>query len=190
MKRVLLVDNYDSFTFNLFQALAGAEADVKILRNDVATPGRVARIAPDAIVISPGPGAPESAGHSIALVRRFSGRVPILGVCLGHQAIAAAFDARVVPARRPRHGKASDVRHDGKGVYRGLDNPFTAVRYHSLVVEAGSLPEDLGVTARSADGAVMGIRHRDFPVEGVQFHPESFLTDQGEAILRNFLEAA
>lgn len=190
MKRVLLVDNYDSFTFNLFQSLAAAGASVRVLRSDVADPARVFRFRPEGIVISPGPGSPAEAGYSLEIVRRFTGRVPILGVCLGHQAIAAAFGARVIPARRPRHGKSSGVRHDGKGVYRGLDNPFSAVRYHSLVVEEVSLSEEIAVTARSADGVVMGIRHRRFPVEGVQFHPESTLTAQGQRLLSNFLEAA
>lgn len=190
MKRALLVDNYDSFTWNLFQALAAAGADVRVLRSDAASTTRVERLAPDAIVISPGPGRPEEAGHSMALVSCFAGRVPILGVCLGHQAIAVAFGGRVVRARLPRHGKCSSVRHDGQGVYRRIANPFFAIRYHSLVVDPGSLPETLVVTSRTPDGTVMGIRHRDLPVEGVQFHPESFLTSEGTKILSNFLEAA
>ncbi len=190
MKRVLLADNHDSFTWNLFQAIAAAGADVRVLRSDTASPARVARIDPDAIVISPGPGGPGEAGHSVALVRRFAGRIPILGVCLGHQAIAAAFGARIVRAATPRHGKLSPVRHDGKGVYRRIASPFAAVRYHSLVVDPATLPDVLVVTSRTPDGTVMGIRHRAFPVEGVQFHPESILTRAGARILSNFLEAA
>jgi anthranilate synthase/aminodeoxychorismate synthase-like glutamine amidotransferase len=185
---VLVVDNYDSFVWNLAQALGALGAEPEVVRNDALDPARVAADPPDRVVISPGPRGPAEAGASVSLVRALAGRVPILGVCLGHQCIAEAFGGRVVRAPRPRHGKTSEVRHDGLGVLRGLPSPLRAARYHSLAVEEGSLPAALAVTARSEDGVVMGLRHREWAVEGVQFHPESFLTASGPALLRNFLE--
>jgi len=188
--RVLVVDNYDSFVWNLAQALGALGADPVVVRNDAVDPARAAADPPDRVVLSPGPRGPSAAGASVALVRALAGRVPVLGVCLGHQCIAEAFGGRVVRAPRPRHGKTSEVAHDGRGVLRGLPSPLRAARYHSLAVEESSLPPDLVVTARSDDGVVMGLRHREWDVEGVQFHPESFLTDAGPALLRNFLEGA
>ncbi len=185
---ILLVDNYDSFTFNLAQYLGELGAKVVVRRNDEVTPDSAARLRPDRIVISPGPGRPEDAGQVLAILRALAPRVPILGVCLGHQALAQAFGGRVVRARRAVHGKRSRIVHDGRGVYRGIESPLEAARYHSLVVERSSLPPDLTVSAETEDGTVMGIRHRRFPAEGVQFHPESVITDHGRALLRNFLE--
>ncbi len=184
----LLIDNYDSFTYNLYQYLRELGARVLVRRNDELTSAAVERIRPTRIVISPGPGRPEQAGAVLAILRDFAPRVPCLGVCLGHQALAQAFGGRVVRARSVMHGKQSDVRHDGRGVYRGIVNPFRAARYHSLVVERASLPRGFSVTAETEDGTVMGVRHRIWPAEGVQFHPESVMTDHGRALLRNFLE--
>jgi anthranilate synthase component 2 len=186
--RVLLLDNYDSFVWNLAQALGGLGAEPAVVRSDAVDPARLAAEPPDRVVISPGPRGPADAGASVAVVRALAGRVPILGVCLGHQCIAAAFGGRVVRAPRPRHGMTSEIAHDGRGVLRGLPSPLRAARYHSLAVEEASLPADLEVSARSGDGVVMGVRHREWAVEGVQFHPESFLTPAGPALLRNFLE--
>ena len=185
---ILLVDNYDSFTYNLYQHLRELGADVLVRRNDDVTPSAVARLRPDRIVISPGPGRPEEAGSVLTIIREFAPRVPVLGVCLGHQALARAFGGRVVRARRIMHGKQSSVAHDGRGVYRGIGSPLQAVRYHSLVVERSSLPQGFLVTAETADGTVMGIRHRIWSAEGVQFHPESVAADHGKRLLRNFLE--
>ncbi|HZS02611.1 MAG TPA: aminodeoxychorismate/anthranilate synthase component II [Chloroflexota bacterium] len=184
---LLLVDNYDSFTYNLYQYLAELGADVLVRRNDALAVGDVARLAPERIVISPGPGAPASAGASVAIIRELGGAVPILGVCLGHQCIGEAYGGRIVRAPELRHGKASAVRHDGRGVVAGLPNPFRAIRYHSLVVERESLPDCLEVSAWTDDGLIMGLRHREHPVEGVQFHPESVLTEGGHRLLANFL---
>jgi len=184
---ILLIDNYDSFTYNLVQALGSLGADVETLRNDAVTPEEIDARSPARIVISPGPCTPRESGISNRVIRRFAGRVPILGVCLGHQCIAHAFGAQVVRAKRPMHGKTSDIRHDGEGVFAGLPNPFSAMRYHSLVVDEQSLPADFAVSARTADGEVMGFRHREWPLEGVQFHPESYRTEAGSALLRNFL---
>jgi anthranilate synthase/aminodeoxychorismate synthase-like glutamine amidotransferase len=188
---VFVLDNYDSFTFNLVQYLGELGAELEVVRNDEIDVESVVDRSPDAVVISPGPGVPSDAGISIALVRRCAElRVPLLGVCLGHQAIAQAFGARIVPADLVMHGKTSDVVHDGTGVFRGLPIPFEATRYHSLVVDPATVPAELEVTARTPDGVVMALRHRELPAEGVQFHPESVLTGDGMALLRNFLEAS
>ena len=185
---VLVIDNYDSFTYNLVQYLGELGAQVVVRRNDQTSVGEVSDLSPERILISPGPGRPEDAGVTIAIVRELGGHVPILGVCLGHQAIGTAFGGQVVRARRPMHGKTSPIEHDGTGVMRGLGSPFTACRYHSLVVADEQWPAQLAVTARACDdGAVMGLRHRDRPIHGVQFHPESILTESGRQILRNFL---
>jgi anthranilate synthase component II len=185
---ILLLDNYDSFTFNLYQALSELGAKVLVRRNDMVTIDDVEDLVPmlDGIVISPGPCTPGEAGISVPLVRRLAGTVPILGVCLGHQAIGAAFGGRITRAPRLMHGKVSMISHDGAGVFAGLPNPFQATRYHSLIVERSTLPSELEVTAE-ADGLVMGLRHRALPVEGVQFHPESILTPAGNDLLANFL---
>ncbi|HLL50420.1 MAG TPA: aminodeoxychorismate/anthranilate synthase component II [Thermomicrobiales bacterium] len=185
---ILLVDNYDSFTFNLYQALSELGADVLVRRNDMVTVDDVERLVPtlDGIVISPGPCTPGEAGISVPLVQRLAGTVPILGVCLGHQAVGAAFGGRIIRAPRLMHGKVSMIAHDGAGVFAGLPNPFQATRYHSLIVERSSVPSELEITAE-ADGLVMGLRHRSLPVEGVQFHPESILTPTGNDLLANFL---
>ncbi|HEX9017340.1 MAG TPA: aminodeoxychorismate/anthranilate synthase component II [Chloroflexota bacterium] len=186
---ILLIDNYDSFTYNLSQGMAALGADILVKRNDQITTEEIARLHPDKIVISPGPGTPHDAGISLQTIARFGATIPVLGVCLGHQCIGEAFGGRVVRAPAPHHGKTSDVyRSDDSGVLKGLKNPFQAGRYHSLVVERDSLPEDLEVTCETADGLIMGLRHRRFPVEGVQFHPESILTPEGSLILKNFLE--
>jgi anthranilate synthase component II len=185
---ILLLDNYDSFTFNLYQALSELGAEVLVRRNDMVKVEDVEALVPmlDGIVISPGPCTPGEAGISVPLVRRLAGTVPILGVCLGHQAIGAAFGARIIRAPRLMHGKVSMIAHDGVGVLAGLPNPFQATRYHSLIVERATLPAELEITAE-ADGLIMGMRHRSLPVEGVQFHPESILTPTGNDLLANFL---
>jgi anthranilate synthase/aminodeoxychorismate synthase-like glutamine amidotransferase len=186
---ILLIDNYDSFTFNLAQLLGELGGDVIVRRNDSLGLAEVAALAPRRIVISPGPGRPEQAGISIAAIRRFGADIPILGVCLGHQAIGAAFGGEIVRAAALMHGKTSTVAHDGRGVFRGLPASFVAGRYHSLVVADDPWPADLDVAARSVeDGAIMAIRHRRWPLHGVQFHPESVLTPEGRALLRNFLD--
>ncbi len=184
--RVFVLDNYDSFTYNLVHQLAGIGADVSVARNDVVTVADISALAPDAIVISPGPSRPERAGISIDLVRELGASTPILGVCLGHQAIGVAYGASVVRVP-PVHGKASPVHHARGGAFAGVPSPFTAARYHSLAIERGSIPAELEVTAWSEDGLVMGVRHRLHPVEGFQFHPESILTDDGAGLLRGFL---
>jgi len=184
---ILLIDNYDSFTFNLYQYLAELGAEVVVKRNDKITIEEVAELAPERIVISPGPCTPNEAGISVELIRRFAGEVPILGVCLGHQSLAVAFGGDVVNAPSLMHGKISSVSHDGRGVFRGLPSPFVATRYHSLVVDQETLPDCLEVTARSETGLIMGLRHRIYDVEGVQFHPESILTTVGKDLLANFL---
>ena len=184
---LLLIDNYDSFTFKLAQYLGELGAEVRVVRNDAIDPAGVARLAPSHIVVSPGPCDPDRAGVSVALIREFAGRIPILGVCLGHQAIGRAFGARVVHAARVVHGKADAILHDGKGVFRGLPDRFMAGRYHSLAVEHSSLPDCLEVSARTQDGEIMGLRHREHALEGVQFHPESVLTENGKDLLNNFL---
>ena len=188
--KLLMIDNYDSFTFNLVQYLGELGAKVEVVRNDEITLDEVAARAPARIVISPGPCTPSEAGISVPLIQRFAGSVPILGVCLGHQAIGQAFGGRVVRAARVMHGKLSPIVHDGTGVFGGLPSPFTATRYHSLAIERTSLPDALEVTATADDGEIMGVRHRSYPVEGVQFHPEAILTEHGHRLLANFLEAA
>ena len=185
---ILVLDNYDSFTYNLVQYMGELGATMHVARNDALTVDDVEALAPEAIVISPGPGNPDGAGISLALIERFHARVPILGVCLGHQAIGQAFGGTVARAGRQMHGKTSAIAHDGRGVFRGLPARFEATRYHSLVVLEAGLPADLEITARAEDGEIMGLRHRRHPVEGVQFHPESILTTQGKALLGNFLE--
>jgi anthranilate synthase/aminodeoxychorismate synthase-like glutamine amidotransferase len=187
---VLVLDNYDSFTYNLVQYLGELGASVNVVRNDLATVDDIAAARPDHIVISPGPGRPEDAGITMEVIRRLGATTPILGVCLGHQAIGAVFGGTVVRAPVPVHGKTSMIEHDGRGVFRGLDGPFVASRYHSLVVAEEGIPAVLEVTARTKeDGIIMGLRHRTLPIEGVQFHPESILTGEGRRMLRNFLEA-
>jgi len=187
---LLMIDNYDSFTYNLVQYLGELGAEVRVVRNDEMSVDAVAALHPGRIVISPGPCTPNEAGISVALVQRLAGKVPILGVCLGHQSIGQAFGGRVVRAQTVMHGKVSTVRHVGTGVFAGLPGNFIATRYHSLVIERDSLPECLAITAESDDGEIMGVRHRTLPVEGVQFHPEALLTEHGHALLRNFLEDA
>mgnify|MGYP005846131891 FL=1 len=184
---ILLIDNYDSFTYNLYQYLTELGADVLVRRNDAITVAEAAALAPDGIVISPGPCTPREAGVSVPLIRELAGVVPILGVCLGHQAIAEAFGGRVVRAPSLMHGKTSLIYHDGRGVFSGLPCPFVATRYHSLIAEEASLPAGLEISARSEDGLIMGLRHRSGLVEGVQFHPESILTEVGKDLLSNFL---
>ena len=188
--RVLLVDNYDSFTYNLYQYLGELGADTTVVRNDEITVADALGRRPDRIVISPGPGTPDQAGISLELIRSAAGQVPVLGVCLGHQALGQAFGGRVVRARVLMHGKTSEIHHDGRTVFQGLPQPFTATRYHSLVVAPDSVPGCLEVSAWTEDGTVMGLRHREVPIEGVQFHPESILTRAGHDLLRNFLGRA
>jgi len=186
---ILVIDNYDSFTYNLVQYLGELGAEMDVRRNDAVTVEEVeADCCPDKILISPGPGAPDDAGVTLPLIERFAGRVPILGVCLGHQAIAQVFGGRVVRAREPVHGKAAEICHDGKTVFEGLEYRFRAGRYHSLVVERDTLPDCLEVSATTPDGVIMGLRHRELKVEGVQFHPESILTTEGKKLLANFLK--
>ena len=184
---LLMIDNYDSFTYNLVQYLSELGADVQVYRNDALTLSEVAAWKPEKIVLSPGPCTPSEAGICVPLIQRFAAEIPILGVCLGHQAIGQAFGGRVVRASRVMHGKLSRVTHRANGVFQGLANPLTATRYHSLVIERSSLPSCLEVTAESEDGEIMGVRHRDLRVEGVQFHPEAVLTEQGHELLANFL---
>ena len=185
---ILLLDNYDSFTYNLAQYLGELGCEVEVHRNDKISVDEIARRKPERIVISPGPCTPQEAGISIELIQRLAGKFPILGVCLGHQAMGAAFGGKVVRAPRIFHGKTSEIRHDGKGIFRDLPKPFTATRYHSLIVEKKSLPRELTITAETADGTIMGLRHRRHKMEGVQFHPESVLTQDGKKLLKNFLE--
>lgn len=185
---LLMIDNYDSFTYNLVQYFSELGQEVVVVRNDEITLDEVMQLAPERIVISPGPCTPNEAGISVPLIQACAGRIPLLGVCLGHQAIGQAFGGRIVHARELMHGKTSPIIHADVGVFRGLPNPFTATRYHSLVIERASLPDCLEVTAWTADGEIMGIRHKTLAVEGVQFHPESVLTEHGHDLLRNFLE--
>jgi anthranilate synthase/aminodeoxychorismate synthase-like glutamine amidotransferase len=186
-KRVVVVDNYDSFTYNLVQYLEELGATCEVLKNDLATPEAVEERMPHGVVISPGPGRPDAAGMTLSVIRAFSGRLPVLGVCLGHQAIGRAFGATVRRALRPVHGRASAIEHAGQGLYAGIPSPFSAARYHSLVLDEGSIPSCFEITARVGDGDVMGMRHREFALEGVQFHPESVLTKHGKAMLSNWL---
>jgi len=185
---LLMIDNYDSFTYNLVQYLGELGEEVKVARNDEIALTEIEKLAPARIVISPGPCTPAEAGISVPLIERFAGAVPILGVCLGHQSIGQAFGGRIVHAAQLMHGKTSEIHHDGRGVFRGLPDRYTAPRYHSLAIERASLPGCLEVSAWTADGEIMGVRHRTLPVEGVQFHPESVLTEHGHALLKNFLE--
>jgi anthranilate synthase component 2 len=185
---LLLLDNYDSFTYNLYQYLCELGADVMVKRNDEVSVGDVAALAPERIVISPGPCTPNEAGISVALIRGLGAQIPILGVCLGHQSIGAAYGGAVVRAPNVMHGKLSAIHHQGAGIFAGLPEPFQATRYHSLIVRRDDLPDCLEVTAWTEDGLIMGLRHRDLPVEGVQFHPESIMTEAGKELLRNFLE--
>ncbi len=187
---ILVIDNYDSFTYNLVQYLGEMGEELAVFRNDAVTLEEIERLAPARIVISPGPGRPEKAGIVVDLIHRFSGTVPILGVCLGHQAIGAAFGGKVVSAPNLMHGKTSEIHHDGRSIFRGLKNPFRATRYHSLVVSLDGLPDCLEVSASTADGVIMALRHRSLAVEGVQFHPESVLTDSGKRLLGNFIEGS
>jgi anthranilate synthase/aminodeoxychorismate synthase-like glutamine amidotransferase len=187
MARLLMIDNYDSFTYNLVQYLAELGAEVMVRRNDAITLDEVAALAPDGVVVSPGPCTPREAGVSVPLIQRFAGQIPILGVCLGHQAIGAAFGGDIVRAPRIMHGKTSPIRHDGTGVFSGLPDPFAATRYHSLVIDPTTLPATLERTAWTDEGEIMGVRHRAAFVEGVQFHPESILTIEGKRLLANFL---
>ncbi len=185
---ILLIDNYDSFTYNLYQYLCELGAEVRVLRNDEASVGEVESMAPERLVLSPGPGTPKDGGISIELIERLAGRLPILGVCLGHQCIGEAFGGVVAGAGEIKHGKSSLIEHDGKGVFLGLPNPFEAIRYHSLAIRPESVPECLEVSARSESGVIMGVRHREYAIEGVQFHPESIMTSVGKDILKNFLD--
>jgi len=184
---ILLLDNYDSFTYNLAQYLGELGCEVEVHRNDKISVEEIAKRKPERIVISPGPCTPQEAGISVELVQRLAGKFPILGVCLGHQAMGAAFGGRIVRAPKLFHGKTSEIHHDGKGVFRKLPEPFTATRYHSLIVERKSLPRELTITAETSDGIIMGMRHRLHKLEGVQFHPESVLTEAGKQLLQNFL---
>ena len=185
---LLLIDNYDSFTYNLFQYLSELGEEIMVTRNDKITLDEIEDMTPARIVISPGPGTPEQAGISNDVIRRFGGRIPMLGVCLGHQCIGYSYGGIVGHAGEIKHGKSSDVHHDSKGVFQGLPNPFPAIRYHSLAIDPNSIPECLEVTARTDNNIIMGVRHREYLVEGVQFHPESILTGSGKALLKNFLE--
>ncbi|MFZ1122569.1 MAG: aminodeoxychorismate/anthranilate synthase component II [Candidatus Binataceae bacterium] len=188
MARILMIDNYDSFTYNLVQYLGELGAELEVRRNDAIDVAGVRAMAPQAIVISPGPCTPKEAGVSVALLREMAGEVPILGVCLGHQCVGEAFGATVVRAGRLMHGKTSPILHDGRNIFAGLPSPFDAMRYHSLLVAAESIPPCLEVSARTAEGEVMGLRHRTFPIEGIQFHPESIGTPEGKPLLANFLK--
>jgi para-aminobenzoate synthetase component 2 len=190
MLRIVMIDNYDSFTYNLVQYLGELGADVTVVRNDACGISAVEALNPSAVVISPGPCTPRQAGISVALIRELAGKIPILGVCLGHQCVGEAFGGAVVRAQRLMHGKTSPIIHDGRTLFRGLPNPFEATRYHSLLVERSSLPDCLEVSAWTAEGEIMGLRHREYPVEGTQFHPESILTPHGKALLANFLAEA
>ena len=186
---LLMIDNYDSFTYNLVQYLGELGAEVRVVRNDAITLEEVEALAPSQIVISPGPCTPNEAGISVPLIEKFAGEIPILGVCLGHQAIGQAFGGRIVRSQRVMHGKLSSITHGGEGVFAGLPSPFRATRYHSLAIDPATFPAALTVTARADDGEIMGVRHREFAVEGVQFHPEAILTEHGRRLLDNFLRA-
>jgi len=185
---IVMIDNYDSFTFNIVQYLGQMGEDVQVYRNDKITLDEIRRLKPQAIFLSPGPCSPNEAGITVDVIREFHTSVPLMGICLGHQSIGFAFGGEVVRAGRIMHGKVSPVEHDGKTIFSGLPNPFTAGRYHSLVVRPETLPDCLEVSARTAEGEIMGLRHKEYPVEGIQFHPESVLTPQGKRILRNFLK--
>ena len=184
---IFMLDNYDSFTYNLVQYMGELGADLKVYRNDKITVNEIKKMKPEKLVISPGPCTPDEAGISVKVIQAFSGIVPVLGVCLGHQSIGQAFGGKVVGAPKIVHGKTSDIYHDGKTIYKQLSNPFTATRYHSLIVEKESLPDCLEISAWTGDGIIMGFRHKEHPTEGVQFHPESILTEEGKKLLENFL---
>jgi len=186
---ILMIDNFDSFTYNLVQYLEMGGAEVTVYRNNAVTIDEIEALAPAGIVISPGPGRPSSAGVSLDVIKSFSGKIPILGVCLGHQSIAEAFGGTIIHAKAVMHGKVSDVETDAMGVFAGIPSPMKAMRYHSLAVEEASLPEGLVVTARTADGEIMGLRHKEHPTEGIQFHPESIMTTTGKRLIRNFIES-
>ena len=185
---ILMIDNYDSFTFNLVQYLGELGADIKVFRNDALTIDEIRKMKPEKIVISPGPCYPQEAGISMDVVTSFAGKIPILGVCLGHEAIAAAFGGTIIKAKQLMHGKTSMIKHDGLGVFKGIENPFEATRYHSLAVEKETLPDSLIITASTEDGEIMALRHKEHNVTGIQFHPESILTKSGKNILNNFLQ--
>jgi para-aminobenzoate synthetase component II len=185
---ILLLDNYDSFTYNLAQYLGELGCTLEVHRNDCILVEEIARRKPERIVISPGPCTPQEAGISVELIQKLAGKYPILGVCLGHQAIGAAFGGKIIRAPKLFHGKTSEIEHDGRGIFKSVPNPLTATRYHSLIVDRKSLPRELAVTAETRDGIIMGVRHRKFKIEGLQFHPESVLTESGKQILKNFLE--
>jgi anthranilate synthase/aminodeoxychorismate synthase-like glutamine amidotransferase len=185
---LLLIDNYDSFTYNLYQYLSELGAEITVRRNDEVTLAEIEALHPDQIVISPGPCTPNEAGLSCQIIETFGPRIPLLGVCLGHQSIGQVYGGRIIRAPEPMHGKTSLIYHQGQGVFRGLPEPFEANRYHSLIVESATLPQELEVTARTVDGLIMGLRHVTYPIEGVQFHPESIMTPTGKDLLRNFLE--
>lgn len=186
---IVIIDNYDSFTYNIVQTVGGLGADVRVFRNDAVDVSFIEALQPDRLLISPGPCTPAKAGISIEAIRYFAGRIPILGVCLGHQSIGEAFGGETIRAARLMHGKTSPISHDGKGVFTGLPNPFDAMRYHSLVVSEATLPDCLEITAKSDQGELMGLRHRELAIEGVQFHPESIMTPDGVQLLKNFLDA-
>ncbi len=185
---LLVIDNYDSFTYNLVQYLGELGAEMRIFRNDEISVEDAERLAPSKILISPGPGTPDNAGISIPMIKHFAGKLPILGVCLGHQAIGQFFGGNVVRAPEPIHGKPSEIQHDGKGLFQNIENPFHAGRYHSLTVERKSLPSSLEISAETSDGLIMGLRHKELKIAGVQFHPESILTSDGKKLLQNFLD--
>mgnify|MGYP003345179348 FL=1 len=185
---LLMIDNYDSFTFNLVQYFAELSEDVKVVRNDEISVDEIAKINPDRICISPGPCSPKEAGISVATIQRYAGKIPILGVCLGHQAIGEAFGGKVIRAKKVMHGKTDEITHTGEGVFKNLPKQFRVTRYHSLAIDKDSLPSCLSITAETNDGEIMGVRHKQSLVEGVQFHPESILSEQGHALLKNFLE--
>lgn len=185
---ILMIDNYDSFTFNLVQYLGEMGQEIKVFRNNKISLDEISALQPDHIVISPGPCTPNEAGISIPVIEKFAGHIPILGVCLGHQSIGQVFGGNVIRAENLMHGKTSQIYHDGKTVFRDIPSPFTATRYHSLIIERGSLPDCLEITAETADGEIMGVRHKEYVVEGVQFHPESILTEEGKKLLGNFLQ--
>lgn len=185
---ILMIDNYDSFTYNLVQYFGELGADMKVVRNDEVSIADIKKMDPERIVISPGPSSPEHAGISVDVIKEFAGKKPILGVCLGHQSIGYAFGGKIINAGRLMHGKTSKITHDGKDLFKGLSNPFEATRYHSLVIEKKTMPDCLDVTANSEDGEIMGVKHKQLPIWGVQFHPESILTTEGKMILDNFLK--
>jgi len=185
---ILVIDNYDSFTYNLVQYLGELGADLQVYRNDKITIDKVRKLEPEKMIISPGPGYPKDAGISVALIKMFSQKLPILGVCLGHQAIAEAFGGDIVQAKNLMHGKTSDIHHDGKTIFRDIPNPFSATRYHSLIVKKETLPDCFEISAQTKEGEIMGLRHKEYKVEGVQFHPESILTFEGKKLLKNFLD--